>query len=107
MVRTAGGNRTRDNLVSQSSALSTELQRYAGRKIDKFELIVRRFSFVVDKFGASLFSVGRVLFPISYNEKPRQQWRGFRFLSPCHTPPIDSPHGLRTRTRPHPYTRLR
>ena len=41
------------------------------------------------------------------NIKPRQQWRGFRFLSPCHTPPIDSPHGLRTRTRPHPYTRLR
>ena len=79
MVRTAGGNRTRDNLVSQSSALSTELQRYAGRKIDKFELIVRRFSFVVDKFGASLFSVGRVLFPISYSKKPRQQWRGFRF----------------------------
>jgi len=27
----------------------------------------------VDKFGASLFSVGRVLFPISYNEIPRQQ----------------------------------
>jgi hypothetical protein len=25
----------------------------------------------------------------------------------CHTPPIDSLHGLRTRTRPHPYTRLR
>jgi hypothetical protein len=24
----------------------------------------------VDKFGASLFLVGRVLFPISYNENP-------------------------------------
>lgn len=84
MVRTAGGDRTRDNLVSRTSALSAELQRYAPRKIDKFELIVRRFSFVVDKFGANLFLVGRVLFPISYNEKPRPQWRGFRFIYPCH-----------------------
>jgi hypothetical protein len=33
----------------------------------------------VDKFGANLFSVGRVLFPISYSKKPRQRWRGFRF----------------------------
>jgi len=33
----------------------------------------------VDKFGANLFLVGRVLFPISYSEKPRQQWRGFLF----------------------------
>ena len=79
MVRTAGGNRTRDNLVSRTSALSTELQRYAVRKIDKFELFVCRFSSVVDKFGATLFLVGRVLFPISYSEKPRQQWRGFLF----------------------------
>ena len=69
-VRTAGGNRTRDNLVSRTSALSTERQRYAARKIDKFDLVVGRFSFVVDKFGASLFLVGRVLFPISYNENP-------------------------------------
>ena len=67
MVRTTGGNRTRDLWLSQSIALSTELQRYAGRKIDKFELIVRRFSFVVDKFGANLFSVGRVLYPLSYS----------------------------------------
>ena len=37
MVRTAGGIRTRDNLVSQASARSAELQRYASRKIDKFE----------------------------------------------------------------------
>jgi hypothetical protein len=36
------------------------------------KLIVRRFSFVVDKFGANLFSVRRVLFPNSYSEKPRQ-----------------------------------
>lgn len=79
MVRTAGGDRTRDDLVSQASALSAELQRYAGRKIDEFGLIVSRFSFVVDKFGANLFSVKRVLFPNSYSEKPRQQWWGFRF----------------------------
>jgi hypothetical protein len=77
MVRTTGGDRTRDNLVSQSSALSAELQRYAARKIDKFELIVSHLSFAVDKHSANLFSVGRVLFPISNSEKPRQQWRGF------------------------------
>jgi len=34
---------------------------------------------IVDDYGASLSSVGRVLFPISYSEKPRQQWRGFLF----------------------------
>ena len=91
IVRTAGGDRTRDNLVSQASALSAELQRYAARKIDKFESIVSRFSFAVDKNSANLFAVRRVLFPKSYSEKPRQQWRGFRIPSPCNTPPIDSP----------------
>ena len=105
MVRTAGGDRTRDNLVSQASALSAELQRYAARKIDKFESIVSRFSFAVDKNSANLFLVRRVLFPKSNSEKPRQQWRGFRIPSPCHTPPINYPHGLRTRTRPQPCTR--
>ncbi len=35
-VRTTGGNRTRDHLGSQSSALSAELQRYAQRKIGNF-----------------------------------------------------------------------
>jgi hypothetical protein len=33
----------------------------------------------VDKNSANLFAVGRVLFPISNSEKPRQQWRGFLF----------------------------
>ena len=79
MVRTTGGIRTRDNLVSQSSALTAELQRYAARKIVKFETSVCRFSFAVDKNSANLFTVGRVLFPKSYSEKPRQQWRGFCF----------------------------
>jgi hypothetical protein len=45
-------------------------------------LILRRFSFAVDKIGANLFAVKRVLFPNSYSEKPRQQWRGFLFAKP-------------------------
>jgi len=57
MVRTAGGIRTRENLVSQASALSAELQRYAARKIDKFETTGCRFSFTVDKNAANLFLV--------------------------------------------------
>ena len=36
MVRTTGGNRTRDLWLSQSIALSTELQRYTERKIGVF-----------------------------------------------------------------------
>ena len=85
MVRTAGGDRTRDNLVSQASALSAELQRYAARKIDKFESIVSRFSFAVDKNSANLFAVRRVLFPKSYSEKPVSNGGVFAF-SPLVTP---------------------
>jgi hypothetical protein len=33
----------------------------------------------VDKYGANLSLVGRVLFPNSNSEKPRLQWRGFLF----------------------------
>ena len=85
MVRTAGGDRTRDNLVSQASALSAELQRYAARKIDKFECIFLRFSFAVDKNSANLFSVRRVLFPISNSENPVSNGGVFAF-SPLVTP---------------------
>ena len=35
---------------------------------------------IVDAFGASLSLVQRVNLSNSYSEKPRQQWRGFRFL---------------------------
>ena len=35
---------------------------------------------IVDAFGASLSLVKRVILSESYSEKPRQQWRGFRFL---------------------------
>jgi len=57
MLRTAGEIRTRDNLVSQASALSAELQRYAARKIDKFDTSGCRFSFTVDENAANLFLV--------------------------------------------------
>ena len=83
MVRTAGGNRTRDNLVSQASALSTELQRYAARKIDRFELNVHRFFFVVDKYGANLFSVRRVR-SIQSNSKKVPQSNLWDFLFYCY-----------------------
>lgn len=56
-VRTVGGNRTRDLTLSQKIALSAELQRYAARKIDKFETTGCHFAFTVDKNAANLFLV--------------------------------------------------
>jgi hypothetical protein len=53
-VRTAGGNRTRDLWLRRSIALSTELQRYAERKV---VLTSTRFSWInnsVDKNGDNL-----------------------------------------------------
>ncbi len=53
-VRTTGGNRTRDLWLSQSIALSTELQRYAKRKLVCFKRINRGLSNAVDNLDASL-----------------------------------------------------
>ena len=72
MVRTAGGIRTRDNLVSQASALSAELQRYAARKIDKFETTGCHFSFTVDKNAANLFLVRWVPNPELQRKSPAE-----------------------------------
>ena len=48
-VRTAGGIRTRDLQVRQKAALSTELQRYARRKVVSFRALNFEFAITVDK----------------------------------------------------------
>ena len=72
MVRTAGENRTRYTSHSWWGALSAELQRYAARKIDKFETSVCRLSFTVDKYGANLSLVRRVLYQEQQQKSPAE-----------------------------------
>ena len=48
-VRTAGGIRTRDLHFRRKAALSTELQRYARRKVVSFRALNFEFAITVDK----------------------------------------------------------
>ena len=53
-VRTAGGNRTRDLWLRRSIALSTELQRYAERKVVLSSTRISWLNNSVDNIGDNL-----------------------------------------------------
>ena len=80
-VRTTGGNRTRDLWHRQSIALSTELQRYAERKLLCFTNFIQVFADPVDKYGGNLYEV-RASQDRATRLRPRQKWWGlFPFVA--------------------------